>query len=106
MITGSLTSRIIWTWAFPLGAKKTAVNLKTGLLKQLGEFGLTPDEVNRLVFVSYQAANMQAALFRWVQKIQNTMLKHTFKKSNEGDKEHDETRKYWNKSLNWAIQVP
>ncbi len=32
---------------------------------------------------------MQAALFRWVQKIQNTMLKHTFKKSNEGDEEHD-----------------
>ncbi|KAI2643796.1 Transposable element Hobo transposase [Labeo rohita] len=87
-------SRIICTCAFPLGAKKTALNLKTELLKQLGEFGLTLDEIDRLVFVSDQAANVQATLSQRVHKsclahTLNTVLKHTFKKSNEGDEEED-----------------
>jgi len=87
-------TRIICTCAFPSGAKKTALNLKTELLKQLGEFGLLPDEIDRLVFVSDQGANVQAALSRWVHKsciahVLNTVLKHTFKKSKEGDEEHD-----------------
>lgn len=46
------------------------------------------------MFVSDQAANVQAALSRWVHKsciahILNTVLKHTFKKCNEGDEEDD-----------------
>uniref|UniRef100_A0A8C2DGG8 BED-type domain-containing protein n=1 Tax=Cyprinus carpio TaxID=7962 RepID=A0A8C2DGG8_CYPCA len=87
-------TRIICTCAFPSGAKKMALNLKTELLKQLGEFGLVPDEIDRLVFVSDQGANVQAALSQWVHKscithVLNTVLKHTFKKSKEGDEEHD-----------------
>ncbi|XP_050992283.1 uncharacterized protein LOC127181551 [Labeo rohita] len=52
------------------------------------------NKIDRLVFVSDQAANVQAALSQWVHKsclahILNTVLKHTFKKSNEGDEEED-----------------
>lgn len=36
-----------------------ALNLKTELLMKLGEFGLVPDEIDRLVFVSDQGANVQ-----------------------------------------------
>ncbi len=87
MITGSLI--VGCTCAFPLGEKKS-LNLKTELLKQLGEFGLTPDEIDRLVFVSDQAANVQAVLSRWLHKsciahILITVLRHILKKSNEGD---------------------
>ncbi|CAK6980158.1 Transposable element Hobo transposase [Scomber scombrus] len=74
--------------------RKTAVNLKGELLKQLVEFGLTPDEIDKLLFVSDQAANVQAALAQWTHKscvahVINTVLKHTFKKVSEDDEEEE-----------------
>jgi len=94
--TWEFNSRVICTCAFPLGAKKTALNLKGELLKQLGEFGLTPEEIDKLVFVSDQAANVQAALAQWahnscIAHVLNTVLKHTFKlRGDDGEDGHGE----------------
>lgn len=71
-------TRIICTCAFPSGAKKTALNLKTELLKQLGEFCLVPDEIGRLVFVSDQGAKCAgSALPMGAQKLYNTRTEYS-----------------------------
>ena len=86
-------SRVICTCAFPNQERHTAANIKSELIKQLSDFGLSQVEIDSLVFVSDQAANVPAALARWVHvscnaHVLNTVLKHTFKKV-DGDEEEE-----------------
>jgi len=57
-------SQVICTSAFPFDSK-TAANIKTELLKQLHDFGLSQAEIDKLVLVSDQGANIKAALSSW-----------------------------------------
>lgn len=86
-------SRVICTCAFPYQSK-TAVNIKSELLKHLADFGLSQEEIDKLVFVSDQAANVQAALTHWTHRscnahVLNTVLKHAFKKGEDDVEEED-----------------
>ena len=84
-------SRVICTCAFP-PQPKTAVNMKNEIITQLKDFSLTQFEIEKLVFVSDQARNVQVALSSWTHysclaHILNTVLKHTFKKGEEEEED-------------------
>lgn len=84
-------SRVICTCAFP-NQPKTGANIKNEIIKQLKDFGLTQLEIEKLVFVSDQARNVQTALSSWTHyscnaHVINTVLKHTFKKGEEEEED-------------------
>ena len=87
-------SRVICTCAFP-NQPKTGANIKNEIVKQLKDFGLTQLEIDKLVFVSDQAKNVQLALSGWthyscVAHVLNTVLKHTFKKVEDEEEEENQ----------------
>ena len=78
-----LESRVITTAEFDSTLKKTAYNLHEQIVKELHDFGIDADKMQRVMFVSDQGANIKAALrsYKWTPcaaHVINIVLKHTF----------------------------
>ncbi|KAG7453645.1 Transposable element Hobo transposase [Solea senegalensis] len=78
-----LKSRVITTAEFDSTLKKTAYNLHEQVIEELHDFGIEPERLPKVMFVSDQAANINAALrsHKWMPcaaHVINIVLKHTF----------------------------